>query len=122
MACLEAGFLYWYVGVFIAFTTLTGGTETVLTERPDKITLNTLQRTLNSAFTKMSHGSFTDCMAYRNMDTFIPSTNRDDRAWWQRLEAELVPCTFQHITSTNFLLQRKFKTPLDLKVTDSSCK
>ena len=38
----------------VAFTTLTSGTETVLTERLDKRTLNTLHRTLhiNSTFTK----------------------------------------------------------------------
>ena len=32
-------FKYWYVGVVIAFTTLTGGTEIVLTERLDKISI-----------------------------------------------------------------------------------
>ena len=32
--------MYWYVGVVVTFTTLTGGTETVLTERLDKTTLN----------------------------------------------------------------------------------
>ena len=40
--------MYWYVGVVVTFTTLTGGTETVLTERLDKTTLNTLQRTLTA--------------------------------------------------------------------------
>ena len=39
IACLEAGFLYWHVGVVVTFTTLTGGTEFVLTERLDKTTL-----------------------------------------------------------------------------------
>ena len=48
IACLEAGFVYWYVGVVVTFTTLTGGTETVLTERLDKTTLNTLHRTLTA--------------------------------------------------------------------------
>ena len=46
VACLEAGFVYWYVGVVVTFTTLTGGTETVLTKRLDKTTLNTLRLTL----------------------------------------------------------------------------
>ena len=48
ITCLEAGFVYWYVGVVVTFTTLTGGTETVLTERLDKTTLNTLRRTLTA--------------------------------------------------------------------------
>ena len=42
IACLEARLVYWYVGVVVTFTTLTGGTETVLTERLEKTTLNTL--------------------------------------------------------------------------------
>ena len=46
IACFEAGFVYWYVGVIVTFTILTGGTETVLIERLDKTTLNTLQWTL----------------------------------------------------------------------------
>ena len=46
MAYLEAGFLYWYVSVVVTFTTLTDGTETVLTKRFDKTNLSTLQRTL----------------------------------------------------------------------------
>ena len=46
IACLEAGFVYWYVGLVVTFTTLTGGTENVMTERLDKSTLNTLRRTL----------------------------------------------------------------------------
>ena len=41
-ACLEVGLVYWYMDVVITFTTLTGGTETVLTERLGKTTLNTL--------------------------------------------------------------------------------
>ena len=48
IACLEAGFVYSYVDVFVTFTTLTGGTETVLIERLDKATLNTLRRTAHS--------------------------------------------------------------------------
>ena len=48
IACIEAGFVYWYVGVVVTFTTLTGGTETVLTERLDKTTLNTLRQTLTA--------------------------------------------------------------------------
>ena len=38
--------MHWYVGVVVTFTTLTGGTETVLTKRLDKTTLNTLRLTL----------------------------------------------------------------------------
>ena len=48
IACLEAGFVYWYVGVVVTFTTLTGGTGTVLIGRHDKTTLNTLRRTLTA--------------------------------------------------------------------------
>ena len=48
IACKEAGSVYWYVGVVVTFRTLTGGAETVLTERLDKTTLNTLQRTLTA--------------------------------------------------------------------------
>ena len=44
--------MYWYVGVVVACTTLTGGTETVLTERLDKATLNTLRRTLTADLLK----------------------------------------------------------------------
>ena len=40
--------MYWYVFVVVTCTTLTGGTETVLTERLDKATLNTLRRTLTA--------------------------------------------------------------------------
>ena len=40
MACLEARFVYLYVGVVVTFTTSTSGTETELTERLDKTTLN----------------------------------------------------------------------------------
>ena len=40
--------MYCYVGVVVAFTTLTGRTETVLTERLDKITLSTLRQTLGA--------------------------------------------------------------------------
>ena len=47
IAYLEAGFVNWYVGVVVTFTTLTGGTETVLTERHDKTTL-TLTLTAHS--------------------------------------------------------------------------
>ena len=43
--CLETGFLCRYVGVVVTFTTLT---ETVLTERLDKTTLNTLRQTLRA--------------------------------------------------------------------------
>ena len=39
IACLETGFMYWYVGVVITFTTLVGRTETVLTEKLDKTVL-----------------------------------------------------------------------------------
>ena len=35
IACLKTGLVYWYVGVCATFTALTGGTETVLTERCD---------------------------------------------------------------------------------------
>ena len=42
IACLEAGFVYWYAGVVVSFTTLTCETETVQTERPEETTLNTL--------------------------------------------------------------------------------
>ena len=48
IACLEAGFMYWYVGAVVTFTTLTGGTETVLTKWLDKTALNTVQRTLTA--------------------------------------------------------------------------
>ena len=48
ITCLEAGFVYWYVGEVVTFTTLTSGAETVLTERLDKTTLNTLRRTLTA--------------------------------------------------------------------------
>ena len=47
-ACLQAGSVYWYVGVFIAFTELTGGIETVLTERLAKISLNTFKQILTA--------------------------------------------------------------------------
>ena len=43
--CLETGFLCWYVGVVVTFTTLT---ETALTERLDKTTLNILRQTLRA--------------------------------------------------------------------------
>ena len=69
--------MYCYVDVVVVFTILSGGTETVLTERLYKTTLNTLQRTNYSIFTKMIHRSFTDCMIYRNMDTFIPSARQE---------------------------------------------
>ena len=47
IAYKEAGLVYhWYEGVVLMFTTLTGGAETVLTERLGKTTLNTLQQTL----------------------------------------------------------------------------
>ena len=36
IACLEAGSVQWNVGVVVTFTTLTGGTETVLTKRLHK--------------------------------------------------------------------------------------
>ena len=75
IACLEARFVHWYVGVVVTFTTLTG-TETILTEWLDKTTLNAFMANINSTFTKMSHGSFIHCVSYRNMDTFIPSTKR----------------------------------------------
>ena len=48
IACLETGFMYWYVGVVVTFTTLVGATETVLTKRLDKTTLNTLCPTLTA--------------------------------------------------------------------------
>ena len=48
IACLEAGFLYWYIGVVIIFTTSTGETETALTERLDETVLKTLRRTLTA--------------------------------------------------------------------------
>ena len=48
------------------------GTDTALTERLDKTTLNTLQRTLTAHSLKW----ITDCMVYKNMDTFITSTKR----------------------------------------------
>ena len=47
-ACLEAGFVYWYLDVVLTFTTLAGGTETVLIKRLDKTTLNTLRQTLTA--------------------------------------------------------------------------
>ena len=40
--------LYLYVGVVVTFTTLTGGTETLLTKRLDKTSLNTLRRILKA--------------------------------------------------------------------------
>ena len=40
--------MYWYVGVVVTFTTLTGAIETALTERLDKTTLNTLRRKLTA--------------------------------------------------------------------------
>ena len=46
IACLKAGFVYWYVGMVVTFKTLTGGTETVLRERFNKTTLSTLWWTL----------------------------------------------------------------------------
>ena len=46
IACSEAGFVYWYVRLVVTFTTLTGGTETVLTERFYKTILDTLRWTL----------------------------------------------------------------------------
>ena len=42
IACLEAEFVYWYVGVVVTFTALTGRTETILTKRLDKKKLWTL--------------------------------------------------------------------------------
>ena len=63
--------MYWYVGVVVTFTTLTGAIETALTERLDKTTLNHLRRKLTAHSKKRSHSSFTDRMIYRNMDTFI---------------------------------------------------
>ena len=76
IACLEAGFVHWCVGVVVTFTTLTGRTETLLTERLDKTALKEHAENINSTFPKMSHRNFTDCMIYRNGDTFIPSTKR----------------------------------------------
>ena len=52
IACLESGFLYWCIGVVVTFATFTSGTETVLTERLDKTTLNTLRRTLTAHWLK----------------------------------------------------------------------
>ena len=75
-ACLEAGFGYWYVGAVVTFTTLTGGTETVLAVRLDKTRFEHFTANINSIVTEMSHRNFTDCMIYRNMDTIIPSTKR----------------------------------------------
>ena len=46
IAYLEAEFVYCYVGVVVAFTTLIGRTETALTERLHKTTLSTLRWTL----------------------------------------------------------------------------
>ena len=40
--------MYQYVDVVVTFTTLTGGTETVLTERLGKTTLNTLRGILTA--------------------------------------------------------------------------
>ena len=48
IAYLEARYVYWYVGVVVTFTALTGATETVHTERLDKTTLKTLRRTLTT--------------------------------------------------------------------------
>ena len=48
IAYSEAWLVYWYVGVVVTFTTLTGGTETVLTERLDKTMLNTLRWRLSA--------------------------------------------------------------------------
>ena len=48
MVCLEAGFMYWYVGVVVTFTPSTGGTKTVLTERIEKTTLISLQPALTA--------------------------------------------------------------------------
>ena len=45
---LDAGSVNWYVDKVVAFTTSTGGTETVLTERLGKATLNTLRRTMTA--------------------------------------------------------------------------
>ena len=33
IACLEVGLVYWYVGVVVTFTSLTGGTDTALTRK-----------------------------------------------------------------------------------------
>ena len=52
IACLKAGFLYWYIGKVVTFTRLTGGTEIVLKERLDKTTLNTLWWTLTAHLLK----------------------------------------------------------------------
>ena len=48
IAYSEAWLVYWYVGVVVTFTTLTGGTETVLTERLDKTMLNILRWRLSA--------------------------------------------------------------------------
>ena len=52
VACLEAGFVYCYVGVVVTFAILTGGTGTVLTERLVKTALNTLWLTLTAHLLK----------------------------------------------------------------------
>ena len=38
--------MYWYADIVVTFTTLTNGTENILTERLDKGTLNNLRQTL----------------------------------------------------------------------------
>ena len=72
--CLKTRSVYWYVGMTVPFTTLTGGTETVLTERFGKTTLITLRQTLTVHLLIKKSRRFTDCIIYRMMDTLITST------------------------------------------------
>ena len=76
IACLEVGFMYWYVGVIVTFTTLTSRTETVLTERLDKITLNTLRRTLTAHSQKLYR--LYDLQNHGNIHSFIHKNYKRD--------------------------------------------
>ena len=51
--CLEVELLYWYAGVVVTFTTLTGRTESELTGRLGKTTLNILGQTLTENISRM---------------------------------------------------------------------
>ena len=68
MVCLEAGFVYWYVGVIVTFTPSTGGTKNGIDRKTWKNNFGHFTASINSTFPKMNHRSFTDCMIYRNMD------------------------------------------------------
>ena len=68
MVCLEAGFMYWYVGVVVTFTPSAGGTKNGIDRKTWKNNFDHFTVSIKSTFAKMSHRSFTDCMIYGNMD------------------------------------------------------